>query len=238
MVGYKSIKMDFKPYIQDIISLTMALFVCFGLYKYRQTIDIQWFKYIWYVLAVYFVYDFYSETRIDFWIHHICGLILTLVPLFCPSIINYIIEPIFTTLVIESSSVFLSIKMLMRTYLKQPTTDLNSGLVKILKKIQPVNDVLFLVLFTYTRLYLFSKNILFNSECYNGLNNLANFYMLDKIIILCYWVLGFVNIYWFSIVAKKTLYTIFGYDITKYKPDTNDPFLQKIEEIKNAIGKE
>ena len=239
MVGYKSIKMDLKPYIQDIISLLMSLFCCLGLYKYKQTNNVQWFKYIWYFFIIYLVYDLYSESRVDFWIHHICSIILTLISLLFPSIPFSIIEPIFTAILIESSSIFLSIKMLIRTYLKQPSTDLKTDWAKLLKKIQPGNDILFFLIFTYTRLYLFNKNILFSPDIYNNLPKTANFWMLDKIIILVLWILGFLNLYWFTIIGKKAVNMAAGRDVFEYKPDNNkDPFLQKIEEIKGTLSKQ
>ena len=182
------------------------------------------------------MYDLYSDARLDVWIHHICSIILTVISLVYPAIPFSIIESIFTALVIESSSILLSIKTLIRTYLKQPTTDLTTDFSKTLKKIYPINDILFFALFTYTRLYLFSKNILFTPDLYSNLEKTANFLMLDKIIIACFWVLGFLNIYWFSIMAKKAINMSVGYDVFKYTPDTNDPFLKQIEEIKKTIG--
>jgi hypothetical protein len=228
--------MDLKPYIQDIISLLMSLFCCFGLYKYKQTNNVQWFKYIWYFFIIYLVYDLYSESRIDFWIHHICSIFLTLFSLCIPSIPFSIIEPIFTAILIESSSIFLSIKMLIRTYLKQPSTDLKTDWAKLLKKIQPGNDILFFILFTYTRLYLYNKNILFSPDIYINLPKTANFWMLDKIIIMVFWILGFLNLYWFTIIGKKAVNMAAGRDVFEYKPDNNkDPFLQKIEQIKGTL---
>ena len=126
--------------------------------------------------------------------------------------------------------------MLIRTYLKQPSTDLKSGWAKLLKKIQPGNDILFFLIFTYTRVYLFNKNILFSPDFYNNLSNSANFWMLDKIIILVFWILGFLNLYWFVIVSKKAVNMAAGRNVFDYKPDNNkDPFLQKIEQIKGTF---
>ena len=66
----------------------------------------------------------------------------------------------------------------------------------------------------------------------------ANFWMLDKIIILVFWILGFLNLYWFTIIGKKAVNMAAGRDVFEYKPDNNkDPFLQKIEEIKGTLTK-
>jgi hypothetical protein len=129
--------------------------------------------------------------------------------------------------------------MLIRTYLKQPSTDLTTDWAKMLKKIQPGNDILFFLIFTYTRVNLFNKNILFSPDFYNNLANSANFWMLDKIIILVFWILGFLNLYWFAIVGKKAVNMAAGRDVFEYKPDNNkDPFLQKIEQIKDTLSKQ
>jgi hypothetical protein len=126
--------------------------------------------------------------------------------------------------------------MLIRTYLKQPSTDLKSGWAKLLKKIQPGNDILFFIIFAYTRIYLFIKNILFSPDIYINLPKTANFWMLDKMIIMVFWILGFLNLYWFTIVGKKIVNMAAGRDVFEYKPDNNkDPFLQKIEQIKGTL---
>ena len=229
--------MDFKPYIEDSISLSMALYSCFCLYKYKQTNNIQWFKYIWYVFLVYLIYDLYIGNKIDFRIHHISIIILTLISLCFPSIPFSIVEAVFTSLIVETSSIFLNAKSIIRTYLKQPTTDLTSGVSKILKKIQPVNDILFLLIFTYTRIYLFNKNVLFNSEVYSNLSKTANFWMVDKISIISFWSLGLLNLYWFSLISKKTINMAAGYDVFKYRPNKKDAFYLEIEKIRSKIVK-
>ena len=228
-----------KPYIQDTVSLLMSIICCVCLYKYTQTNNLQWFNIIWYFFLFYLIYDLYFESRIDFWIHHIPSIILTLISLIFPQIPFSILIPNFTAIGTETSSVFLSIKNLIRTYLRQNKsnlkTDSDSNIRTILKKIQPINDLLFVVLFTYTRVYLFNKNILFNPDLYISLSKSANFYMLDKIAIACFWTLGLLNMYWFVIISKKTINTVAGYDVFEYRPSSVDPFLLQIEEIKRVF---
>jgi hypothetical protein len=126
--------------------------------------------------------------------------------------------------------------MLIKTYLKQPSTDLKTDWAKLLKKIYTGNDILFFILFTYTRLYLYNKNILFSPDIYINLPKTANFWMLDKIIIMVFWILGLLNLYWFTIIGKKAVNMAAGRDVFEYKPDNNkDPFLQKIEQIKGTL---
>ena len=228
--------MDFKPYIEDFISLSMALYSCFCLYKYKQTNNIEWFKYIWYVFVVYLIYDLYTCNKIDFRIHHISSLALTVMSLCFPSSAFSIMEALFTAFIVETSSIFLNLKSIMRKYLKQPTTDLSSNTSKIIKKIQPINDIVFLILFTYTRIYLFNKNILLNSNFYSNIAKNANFLMVDKLTILSFWSLGLLNMYWFSLIGKKTINTAFGYDVFEYRPNKNDEFYLEIEKIQNTLA--
>lgn len=228
--------MDFKPYIEDSISLSMALYSCFCLYKYKQTNNIEWFRYIWYVFFVYLIYDLYTCDKIDFRIHHISSLCLTVISLCFPSIPFAIVEPMFTALMVETSSIFLNVKSIIRTYLKQPTTNLSSSFSKILKKIQPINDILFLLLFTYTRIYLFNKDVVFNPDVYTNLAKTANFWLVDKLSILSFWSLSLLNMYWFSLISKKAINTAFGYDVFEYRPNKNDAFYLEIEKIQNSLA--
>lgn len=227
--------MDLKPYMEDLVSLLMAFYSCFCLYKYKQTNNIEWFRYIWYVFLVYLVYDLYSCDKIDFRIHHISSLALTVMSLCFPSSAFSIMEPMFTAFIVETSSIFLNLKTIIRKYLKQPTTDLSSNTSKIIKQLQPINDIIFFVLFTYTRIYLFNKNILFNSDFYSNITTNANFLMVDKLTILSFWSLGLLNIYWFCIISKKAINTAFGYNVFEYRPSKTDPFYLEIEKIKEII---
>ena len=83
---------------------------------------------------------------------------------------------------------------------------------------------------------MYNKNILFSPDIYINLPKTANFWMLDKIIIMVFWILGFLNLYWFNIIGKKAVNMAAGRDVFEYKPDNNkDSFLQKIEQIKGTL---
>jgi len=228
--------MDFKLYIEDSISLSMALYSCFCLYKYKQTNNIEWFRYLWYVFVIYLIYDLYNCNKIEFRIHHISSLALTIISLCFPQCPLSIMKSVFTAHVIETSTIFLSIKSIIHKYLKQPTTDLNTNFSRILKKIKFTNEILFLLFFTYTRMYLFNKNILFSSDFYSNIVKTGNFLMLDKLTILSFWALGLLNIYWFLLIGKKTINTAFGYNVFEYRPNKNDEFYLEIEKIQNSLA--
>ena len=141
-----------KPYIQNIFSLLMSIYCCFCLYKFKQTNNSIWFNYICYILLPYLIIDIYLENKMEFWIHHTCTLFLALFTIYNHPIPNNITTCIFTSLATETSTIFLSIKLLIRNYLKQHNTNKKSELSRILKKISPVNDIVFFILFIYTRI--------------------------------------------------------------------------------------
>jgi len=60
--------------------------------------------------------------------------------------------------------------------------------------------------------------------------------MVDKLTILSFWSLGLLNMYWFSLIGKKTINTAFGYDVFEYRPNKNDEFYLEIEKIQNSLA--
>jgi hypothetical protein len=145
------------------------------------------------------------------------------------------VKDIYYCLLVEISSIFLSLKSLIRTYLKK-NTDTNSPPLKILKQYKPINDFLFFGLFMYIRIYLFNKHIVFNQDFYNNVANWFNFYNIDKVISLLIVILAIVNFYWGAILSNMFITRIIGYDITKYKPDPKDPFIMEIEAVKAKMS--
>jgi hypothetical protein len=137
-------------------------------------------------------------------------------------------------LLTETSSIFLSIRSIIRTYLKA-NKNIDTIANTFLKKIQPVNEFLFFALFCYTRVYMFNKHIVFNPEFYSSILANFNFYMIDKVFILCILILGLMNTYWFTFIIKKALTNFIGYNIFEYRPLINDPFLLQIEELRTKI---
>ena len=114
--------------------------------------------------------------------------------------------------------------------------DTNTSVFKFVKQFQPINDVLFFVTFLYTRLYLFNKHVVFNPECYSTVNGAFDFFMTNKMLLGSAAILSVVNLYWSTFLTNKFITKILGYDITKYKPDPNDPILMEIETIKSKIS--
>ena len=69
--------------------------------------------------------------------------------------------------------------------------------IELLKKINPINDILFYMIFIYTRIYLFGKNVLYNMDLY--IKNVSGSVLIDKIGLLSLWTIGLLNYYWFII---------------------------------------
>ena len=227
---------DFKPYIQDTCSLCISLFCCFAIYKHKQSNNIIWYNYVWVLFTLYLICDLYLGAGIDFWIHHIVSIFLNVMCFTYNDSVISIIELIRIALLTESSSIFLSIRSILRTYLKaNKNTDIDTITNTFLKKIQPVNETLFYALFVYTRVYMFNKHIVFNPEFYSNILTHFNFYMIDKLFILCILILGLMNTYWFVLISKKALTNCIGYNIFEYRPAINDPFLLQIEELRAKI---
>ena len=225
---------NIKLYLQDSCSLGMAIFFCFSLYYYTKYNDAYWMKFSWIICVIYAIYDLYNGATIDFWIHHISQIILCLIVIIWNTESDNLMNYIFTVVSVELSSVFLSLRSLIRTYLKQ-NKNKDTTIIKILKQFQPINEMIFFVLFFYIRLYVFNKDVVFNSEFYSNVSSYFNFYMIDKILFLSVAILAIINLYWGILLSNKLITKFIGYDITTYKPDTTDPFLKRIDEIKNSI---
>jgi hypothetical protein len=63
-----------------------------------------------------------------------------------------------------------------------------------------VNDLLFIITFAYTRIYLFTKYIIFDKQLYDLLYETVPYY---NIICICLYTLYILNLYWFFIIIKK-----------------------------------
>jgi hypothetical protein len=231
----KDIFNNCKPYLQDTFSLGIALFISGSLYYYKKYNDYSWMR-IGLILCIFYaINDLYNGVSIDFWVHHIAQIILCSVITFWGEYTDKIVKDIYYCLLVEISSIFLSLKSLIRTYLKK-NTDTNSPPLKILKQFKPINEFVFFGLFMYTRLYLFNKHIVFNQDFYNNVANWFNFYNIDKVISLLIVILAIVNFYWGAILSNMFITRIIGYDITKYKPDPKDPFIMEIAAVKAKMS--
>jgi len=122
-------------------------------------------------------------------LHHICSIILiqTGINIFCVNpILHYYIVIIYGT---ELSTLFLIFHILFEQ-------------CHITNKLTHVNDLLFIITFVYTRIYLYSKYIIFDKQIYDLLYEKAP-YLYYNIICICFYILYILNLYWFFIIIKK-----------------------------------
>ena len=67
------------------------------------------------------------------------------------------------------------------------------------------------------------------------IKNVSGSVLTDKIGLMSLWTIGLLNYYWFILITKKAINVAFGYDVFKYRPDKNDPFLKQIAEINQLL---
>ena len=223
---------NFKPYIQDTCSLGIALFASFAIYYYNKYNSYIFIKISVVICIFYSLFDLYNGATIDFWIHHIAQIVLSLIATIWTTKINDVMKYAYYCLLVEISSVFFSIRSLLRTYLK---INSNSSF-KFIKQFQLINELLFFGTFMYTRLYLFNKHCILNPECYNDVTRNFDFYMIDKMLLGGGCILSIINLYWSKFLIKSFITKICGRDITKYIPDPLDPLLMEIEAVKAKLS--
>ena len=135
-------------------------------------------------LRLFLITDFLLCSN-EVYIHHIAALYIT-----HNSIIYFNTDMLYYISIIlgtELSTFFLVIKLVSEYY-------------QLKNKLTTINDLLFIITFIYTRLYLYSKYIIFN----NNFNELIyKYYDYPYITIVFVYILYILNLYWFSIILKK-----------------------------------
>ena len=76
-------------------------------------------------------------------------------------------------------------------------------LSSLLPKIKNINDILFLVFFTYTRIYLFSKDVIFSNNYNTNIKLFNPNVILYNIYNLTIYSLYALNVYWFLLICKS-----------------------------------
>ena len=135
-------------------------------------------------LRLFLITDFLLCSN-EVYIHHIAALYIT-----HNSIIYFNTDMLYYISIIlgtELSTFFLVIKLVSEYY-------------QLKNKLTTINDLLFIITFIYTRLYLYSKYIIFN----NNFNELIyKYYDYPYITIVFVYILYILNLYWVSLMIKK-----------------------------------
>ena len=219
-----------KETLQYITTLIVSLYACFCMYKfYVFNKDIKWINYLFGVVLIYLIIHLYFVTKIEFGIHHVIFICVISWYFLCSEIGPSIKNELLVLSLAEISNIFLSVRNLIR----HPAI---IKFVSIPAFIQPLNDVLFAITFFFTRIYLYYKYIICNNELLDNITKYNKYFMCDKIVIMIFFGLFFLNIYWFGLICGG-LVKIIGLDkiirdrLLTYNPDPMDPFLLQIESI-------
>ena len=131
------------------------------------------------------IFDFLLCTP-DLMIHHIAALLLI-----CPSLNS----------IHALSNLMPSILIAMKTEISTLFLVFREFIPEKYKTITLVNNILFIVLFIYTRIYQYTNKVIYNETLYLEIDTYYDVFdaMLIKIGI---YLLYFMNLYWFSIIIK------------------------------------
>ncbi len=183
---------------QNIYLLFIVIYSLISIYDYRNTYNtlslLDTTKY----LRIFLLFDLLLCEN-ELIIHHLASLCITQIAL-NNNILFFNTNVVFYTSILygtELSTLFLCIKSIL---LQQ----FNENIIYI--------DLLFLGTFIYTRIYLFSKYLIFEKSLYyifsEQLTKSASIFYIfnDNICInISLYTLYFLNIYWFLIITKKTI---------------------------------
>jgi len=176
-----------------------GLYICFNaissIYDWSTTASSQLLQINALSLKYFVLIDFLLCSN-EMYLHHIATFTIIQITIMYP--ICYSVELLTLYNVIlcsaEISTVFLIFRSLFDTF-------------NIKNKVTMINDILFLISFTYTRIYLYSKYLIFNETGYLLLQEHYLPIYANSIIISTY-ILYFLNLYWFSIIVKKIMKTL------------------------------
>ena len=127
----------------------------------------------------------------DIYIHHIAGLLISYVSFKNTMFFNETVV-FYTSIIycVELSTLFLIFNSLFKQF-------------QITNMLTNINDILFLITFIYTRIYLYPKYLILDNNFYDILSTLS---LVDNYIItISIYTLYILNLYWFSIMLKKII---------------------------------
>jgi hypothetical protein len=208
--------------IQNALSFAVCVYTTYNVYRYNTTsvnpIQVIYACRILYTLFAYLCFDLcinyrYNAFDVVIFTHHICGII---VGFYTIQFIDIAVlsDVVMTIGAVEISTVFLIIRNWL-TELSSRYKKTDTVLPNWLSVVEPVNNMLFIGSFTYFRIYLFSKNIVYNDHFntnvvhYNnsGSGSGSVYYCLFRASMCGLYAL---NIYWFSLILKSLSRSVKG----------------------------
>ena len=168
--------------IQNLYCFPVVLYATYACYSNDINTQITMFS----IIKWQCIFDFLLCTP-DLMIHHIAALLLI-----CPSLnyidsLPYLIPSIIIALKTEISSIFL----VFREFIPEKY-----------KTLSRINNILFIVLFFYTRIYEYTNKLIYNQTLHDDIDKYYS--SLDSgLIKIGMYLLYFMNLYWFAIIIKK-----------------------------------
>ena len=204
--------------LQNALSFAVCVYTTYNVYRYNtESVDLIQVIYacrILYTLPAYLCFDLCINYRYNafdavIFTHHICGIIVCLYKI---QVIDIAVlsDIVITFGATEISTVFLIIRSWL-TELSSRYKKTDTVLPKWLSIAEPVNNILFIGSFTYFRIYLFSKTIIFSSRFETDMSKYRDqnpmfYYMVRTSIYFMY----ALNIYWFSLILKSLSRSVKG----------------------------
>jgi hypothetical protein len=167
--------------IQNVYCLPIVLYAIYACYSNDINTQIRMFS----IVKWQCIFDFLLCTP-DLIIHHIAALLLI-----CPSLnsihaLSNLMHLMIVVLKTEISSLFLVFR---------------EFIPKKYKRLSNINNILFIVLFFYTRIYQYSNKIIYNETLHDDIDKYYSPFDAGLIKIGVY-LLYFMNLYWFTIIIK------------------------------------
>lgn len=178
--------------IQNLYCFPVVLYATYACYSNDINTQITMFS----IIKWRCIFDFLLCTP-DLMIHHIAALLLI-----CPSLnyidsLPYLIPSIIIALKTEISSIFL----VFREFIPEKY-----------KTLSRINNILFIILFFYTRIYQYSNKIIYNETLHHDIDKYYSPFDAGLIKIGIY-LLYFMNLYWFAIIIKTIVKKINQYGL-------------------------
>ena len=200
--------------IQNALSFAVCVYTTYNVYRYNTRSDesrVTCLSSSLYVILAYLIVDLVFYKMMNLWepvvfFHHACVIVFIAYTICYIEVNLYSVE--FPAM--EISTVFLIIRVWLKELSSQyKKTD--TILPNWLSVVEPVNNMLFIVSFTYFRIYLFSKTIIFGSKFETDMSKYRDqnpmFYYIFRTSIYFMYAL---NIYWFSLILKSLSRSVKG----------------------------
>ena len=231
--------------ISSILSFITSICCTFYMYKYQKSKDTKWITNLSYILFTFFFVDLFLNIYVclkdnidktkyyEAILHHILCMLLYFWGYKIG--IHIVPEAVQKVLLFETSTIFLNIRFWIKKYMdfiekeKQEISPFST----FIKKIQPIDELIFAALFIYFRVYKCFEYIIYYKH--NWIKILQDgFYFLNRFVIGLFLILMLLNIYW-SYIILLSLYKLIAKNTKCSNEKEKDSELLLIEKITSQI---